>query len=57
MNQSLLNSMGDIVETDYNFPCVSIIMAFEPKMNSKKKLASALELEEEKLEKKQVYEF
>jgi len=57
MNQSLLNPMRDVMETDYNFPCVSIIMPFEPKMKSKNELVSALRLAVEKVEKKLFEEF
>ncbi len=51
MNQQLLNAVSELEERDYNFPSVSIIMPFEPKMKSKRELISALQAAVERVEK------
>ena len=52
MNQPILNAISAPEETDYNFPSVSIIMPFEPKMKSKRDLVFVLQSAVEKVERK-----
>src|ERR1019366_4579741 len=42
----------EVTETVYNLPSVSVILPFEPKMKSKRELASALQSALDKVEKK-----
>lgn len=52
MNEPVLNATATLLETDYNFPCVSIIMSFEPKMQPKNQLAAALRSAVNRVDKK-----
>ncbi|MEO8109602.1 MAG: hypothetical protein ABI594_06220 [Ginsengibacter sp.] len=42
MNQLLMPARNELSETVYDFPSVSITMAFEPKMISKKALCETV---------------
>ncbi len=50
MKQNLLSHLAAASETEYNLPSVSIILPFEPKMQSKSELTSALQSVVEKVE-------
>lgn len=52
MKQNLLSHVTKVSERDYNLPSVSIILPFEPKMQSKRDLISALQSVVEEVEKK-----
>ena len=52
MKQNLMPHINRVSETEYNLPSVSIILPFEPKMQSKKEVASALQSVVEKVERK-----
>ncbi len=52
MKQNLLSHLAEASETEYNLPSVSIILPFEPKMQSKSELTSTLQSVVEKVEKK-----
>src|SRR6185437_3491325 len=52
MKQNLLSHAPKVGETDYNLPSLSIILPFEPKMQSKSELTSSLQSVVEKVEKK-----
>lgn len=52
MNQPALSATATLLDTDYNFPCVSIIMPFEPKMQPKNQLAAALRSAVNRIDKK-----
>ena len=52
MKQNLLSHATKVSETDYNLPSLSIILPFEPKMQSKSELTSSLQSVVEKVEKK-----
>ena len=52
MKQNLLSHLAVASETEYNLPSVSIILPFEPKMQSKSELTSALQSVVEKVEKR-----
>src|ERR1035438_9156837 len=43
MNLLLSNPVVDLPETTYNFPSVSIVLPFEPKMKSKRELTLSLQ--------------
>ena len=51
MKQNLLSHVARATETEYNLPSVSIILPFEPKMQSKSELTSALQSVVDKVEK------
>ena len=52
MKQNLLSQLNEVNEIEYNLPSVSIILPFEPKMQSKHELTSALQSVVEKVEKR-----
>ena len=51
MNFQLSNPVVDLPETAYNFPAVSIVLPFEPKMKSKRDLTVSLQAALYKIEK------
>ena len=52
MKQNVLYNMNEVSEAVYNLPSVSIILPFEPKMKSKKELASTLQSAIDEVERK-----